>query len=120
VAYGAIGGVVLVDTERLNQCFAAVDYFEQCAMPFLVAVSCFDGTPVYEPAEVKAALDLDPGHASDPVRRTTARVRQGSAGRPGLARAPRDPREPLEPLASAMQTMRTRGSQLTAYGRGIE
>src|SRR5271170_7890751 len=58
LAYGAIGGVVLVDTGRLNQCFAAVDYFEQCAMPFLVAVNCFDGTPVYEPAEVRAALDL--------------------------------------------------------------
>jgi signal recognition particle receptor subunit beta len=58
LAYGAIGGVVLADTQRLNQCFAAVDYFEQCAIPFLVAVNCFDGTPVYEPTEVRAALDL--------------------------------------------------------------
>ena len=58
LAYGAIGGVVLVDTQRLNQCFAAVDYFEQCAIPFLVAINCFDGTPVYEPDEVRAALDL--------------------------------------------------------------
>jgi signal recognition particle receptor subunit beta len=35
-----------------------VDYFEQCAIPFLVAVNCFDGTEVYEPDEVRAALDL--------------------------------------------------------------
>jgi uncharacterized protein len=58
MAYGAIGAVVLADTQRLNQCFAAVDYFEQRAMPFLVAVNCFDGAPVYEPDEVRAALDL--------------------------------------------------------------
>ena len=58
LAYGAVGAVVLADTQRLNQCFAAVDYFEQCEMPFLVAINCFDGTPVYEPAEVRAALDL--------------------------------------------------------------
>jgi hypothetical protein len=58
MAYGAIGAVVLADTQRLNQCFAAVDYFEQRAIPFLVAVNCFDGTPVYEPDEVRAALDL--------------------------------------------------------------
>jgi hypothetical protein len=58
LAFGAIGAVVMADTRRLSQCFAAVDYFEQCAIPFLVAINCFDGTPVYEPAEVRAALDL--------------------------------------------------------------
>jgi signal recognition particle receptor subunit beta len=58
LAFGAIGAVVIADTQRLNQCFAAVDYFEQCAIPFLVAINCFDGTPVYEPDEVRAALDL--------------------------------------------------------------
>jgi hypothetical protein len=60
LAFGAIGAVVMADTQRLSQCFAAVDYFEQCAIPFLVAVNCFDGTEVYEPDEVRAALDLDP------------------------------------------------------------
>ena len=30
---GAIGAVVLVDTERLDQCFPAVDYFEAAADP---------------------------------------------------------------------------------------
>src|SRR6202012_5420751 len=58
MAYGAIGAVVLANTQRLSQCFAAVDYFEQRAIPFLVAINCFDGPPVYEPAEVRTALDL--------------------------------------------------------------
>jgi signal recognition particle receptor subunit beta len=58
LAFGAIGAVVMADTQRLGQCFAAVDYFEQCAIPFLVAINCFDGTEVYEPDEVRAALDL--------------------------------------------------------------
>src|SRR5665648_1020246 len=40
---GAIGAVVLVDTERLDQCFPAVDYFESRGIPFVVAVNCFDG-----------------------------------------------------------------------------
>src|SRR4029450_2442318 len=31
---GAIGAVVLVDTRRLEDCFAAVDYFEQREFPF--------------------------------------------------------------------------------------
>ena len=33
---GAIGAVVLVDTERLDQCFPAVDYFEARGIPFVV------------------------------------------------------------------------------------
>ena len=40
---GAIGAVVLVDTRRLEDCFAAVDYFEARGLPFVVAVNDFDG-----------------------------------------------------------------------------
>jgi signal recognition particle receptor subunit beta len=58
LTYGAIGAVILVDTQRLSQSFAAIDYFEQRAIPFLVAVNCFDDTPVYEPDEIRSALDL--------------------------------------------------------------
>ncbi len=36
---GAIGAVVLVDTRRLGDCFAAVDYFEQRELPFIVALN---------------------------------------------------------------------------------
>ena len=40
---GAIGAVVLVDTRRLADCFAAIDFFEARRLPFIVAVNCFDG-----------------------------------------------------------------------------
>jgi uncharacterized protein len=59
LAYGAVGAVVLADTRRLADCFAAVDYFEHRATPFLVAVNCFDGAPLYRPEDVRIALDLD-------------------------------------------------------------
>ncbi len=55
---GAIGAVVLVDTTRLEHCFAAVDYFEQRAVPFVVAVNCFDGVAEHELDDVAAALGL--------------------------------------------------------------
>ena len=35
---GAIGAVILADTRRLGDCFAAIDYFEARHMPFIVAV----------------------------------------------------------------------------------
>jgi signal recognition particle receptor subunit beta len=57
---GALGAVVLADTRRLDQCFAAVDYFERRGMGFVVAVNEFDGAYRYHPDEVRAALDLKP------------------------------------------------------------
>jgi uncharacterized protein len=60
LAFGAVGAVVLADTRRLADCFAAVDYFEHNGTPFLVAVNCFDGAPSYRPEDVRIALDLDP------------------------------------------------------------
>jgi signal recognition particle receptor subunit beta len=60
LATGALGAVVLADTRRLSDCFPAVDYFEQRGLPFLVAVNQFEGARTYDPARVKAALDLDP------------------------------------------------------------
>ena len=40
---GAIGAIVLVDTQRLEDCFSAVDYFESNGVPFIVAVNAFNG-----------------------------------------------------------------------------
>jgi signal recognition particle receptor subunit beta len=57
---GALGAVVLVDTRRLEDCFAAVDFFESRGINFLIAVNEFDGAYRYEPEEVRAALDLKP------------------------------------------------------------
>ncbi|MEU8629805.1 ATP/GTP-binding protein [Streptomyces sp. NPDC048669] len=60
LAQGALGAVVLADTRRLDDCFAAVDYFERRAIPFAVAVNCFEGADRFPTGTVQAALDLDP------------------------------------------------------------
>jgi signal recognition particle receptor subunit beta len=56
---GALGAIVLADTRRLDNCFAAVDYFERRRLPFVIGINCFDGVQPYTAAEVRAALDLD-------------------------------------------------------------
>jgi signal recognition particle receptor subunit beta len=61
LALGAVGAVVLADTRRLATCFQSVDYFERRGTPFVVAVNCFDDAPQFASADVRAALDLDPG-----------------------------------------------------------
>ena len=60
LARGALGAVVLADTRRLDNSFAAIDYFERHALPFNIAVNCFDNTPTYTTDEVRHALDLHP------------------------------------------------------------
>ncbi|MFI7009793.1 GTP-binding protein [Streptomyces sp. NPDC050145] len=60
LATGALGAVVLADTRRLEDCFAAVDYFERRAIPFVVGVNCFEGAARYPADTVRQALDLDP------------------------------------------------------------
>lgn len=69
---GAIGAVVLVDTDRLDQCFPAVDYFESRGIPFVVAVNCFDGVAQHDLDAVRDALAV-PDHV--PLVYTDARSR---------------------------------------------
>ncbi len=57
---GALGAVVLADTRRLDQCFAAVDFFERRGINFIVAVNEFDNAYRYTPDEIRAAIDLKP------------------------------------------------------------
>ncbi|MFF5564687.1 ATP/GTP-binding protein [Streptomyces sp. NPDC012623] len=57
---GAIGAVVLVDTRRLPDCFPALDYFESCGLPYVVAVNHFEGTPAFGPEDVRDALTIPP------------------------------------------------------------
>ncbi|MGW1885185.1 GTP-binding protein [Streptomyces sp. NPDC001970] len=57
---GAIGAVVLADTRRLKDCFPALDYFESCGLPYVVAVNHFEGTPAYEAEDVREALAVPP------------------------------------------------------------
>jgi signal recognition particle receptor subunit beta len=55
---GAIGAIILVDVRRLQDSFAAVDFFEARRMPFLIAVNVFEGSPSYPASEVRKALAL--------------------------------------------------------------
>ncbi|MER5555036.1 ATP/GTP-binding protein [Streptomyces sp. NPDC002793] len=57
---GAIGAIVLADTRRLADCFAALDYFESCGLPYIVAVNHFEGTAGYDEADVRDALSVSP------------------------------------------------------------
>src|SRR3954453_1707687 len=57
---GALGSIVLVDTRRLDDCFPAVDYFENRDLPFVVAVNRFDGKVEHDLEEIREALDISP------------------------------------------------------------
>ena len=70
---GAVGGVVLVDLRRIEDCFAAVDYFESRAVPFVVAVNAFPGADRVPVAAVHDALEL---RTDVPVVAMDARVRE--------------------------------------------
>ena len=53
---GAIGAVVLVDTNRLADCFPAVDYMETNGVPFIVGVNLFHGKQYHSMDDVREAL----------------------------------------------------------------
>jgi signal recognition particle receptor subunit beta len=72
---GAIGAVVLVDTRRLDACFAAVDYFEQRDLPFIVAINCFDGVLEHAVEDVREALVVGD---ETPIVVCDARVRESA------------------------------------------
>ncbi len=55
---GAIGAVVLVDTRRLADCFAAVDFFEDRGLPYVVGVNCFNGVLSHTVEDVREALAI--------------------------------------------------------------
>ncbi|MGX1850542.1 ATP/GTP-binding protein [Streptomyces sp. NBC_01456] len=71
---GAIGAIVMADTRRLEDCFPALDYFESCGLPYVVAVNHFEGTDSYDAEDVRDALTV-PSHVPvvimDARRRTT-------------------------------------------------
>jgi signal recognition particle receptor subunit beta len=55
---GAIGAVVLVDTRRLEDSFAALDYFENAGVPFLIGVNGFYGQFPHTTGDVQEALSV--------------------------------------------------------------
>ena len=70
---GAIGAIVLVDTDRLDDSFSPLDYFESKGLPFIVAVNQFEGTERYSLEEVAGALALP---ADVPIISVDARDRE--------------------------------------------
>jgi uncharacterized protein len=72
---GAIGAVVLVDTRRLDDCFAAIDYFEQRELPFVIGINCFDGLVTNSTDEVREALVVG---EDVPIIMCDARVRESA------------------------------------------
>jgi signal recognition particle receptor subunit beta len=70
LARGAVGAVVLVDLRRVDDCFPAIDYFEDRGLPFVVAANAFPGTEVFTDDTVRDALQLAP---SNPLARMDAR-----------------------------------------------
>ncbi|CAL9590230.1 GTP-binding protein [Streptomyces sp. enrichment culture] len=61
IVAGAVGALVVVDTRRLDDCYAAVDYFEHRGIPFAVAVNAFHGRVEHGLDEVRWALDVSDG-----------------------------------------------------------
>jgi uncharacterized protein len=72
---GAIGAVVLVDTRRLEDCFAAVDYFEELGLPFVVGVNGFNGEFPYIADDIREALSIS---AHVPILQCDARSREST------------------------------------------
>jgi signal recognition particle receptor subunit beta len=55
---GALGGLVLVDTRRLEQSFASIDLLEEAGVPYVVAVNTFPGSPTYPDPALRDALSM--------------------------------------------------------------
>jgi len=53
---GALGALVVVDTNRIDDCYPAVDYFERAGLPFVVGINTFNGQLGYNIDEVRWAL----------------------------------------------------------------
>ncbi len=60
LADGALGGIVLVDPSRLDDCYVALDYFEKIKLPYVVAVNQFAGRQKMTLDEVRHAVNVDP------------------------------------------------------------
>jgi len=70
ITAGALGALILVDTRRLDECFNAIDFFEERGVPFVIGLNQFDGAPQHSIDDIREALDLD---RAVPIVRTDAR-----------------------------------------------
>src|SRR5439155_20818806 len=58
LARGCVGAVVLVDLRRVDDCFPAIDYFENRRPPFVVGVNRFPEADDFDEETVRDALAL--------------------------------------------------------------
>jgi uncharacterized protein len=58
ITRGAAGAIVLIDTRRIADGFAAIDFFEDRRVPFVVAINLFDDAPRHPLESVRDALAL--------------------------------------------------------------
>ncbi|GAA4852239.1 GTP-binding protein [Saccharopolyspora rosea] len=72
---GAIGAVVLVDTRRLADAFASIDFFDDRGLPYIIAVNTFDGVLHHRMEDVREALTID---QSVPMITVDARQREST------------------------------------------
>jgi len=70
---GALGAIVLVDTRRIEDCFPAIDYFEEQHIPFIIGINAFDGARRFGLAEIREALGIPERH---PLMECDARQRE--------------------------------------------
>ena len=89
---GAIGAVVLADTRRLADCFPALDYFESCGLPYVVAVNHFEGSDAVRAGGRPGGADRPRARTGRDHGRAAAGSRCRDAAGPGGPRARRHPR----------------------------
>src|SRR5690242_12920336 len=73
---GALGALILVDPDRLDEAFPVLDLVEKFDLPMTIGVNTKDGTPMYACDEIREALHLPP---EVPVVDVDARDQQSSA-----------------------------------------
>ncbi|MBB6036760.1 signal recognition particle receptor subunit beta [Phytomonospora endophytica] len=74
---GALGGIVLADTRRIDASFDHIDRLENAGVPYVITVNSFDGAPEYSEEELRQAFQLDddtPLVICDARRRETAKL----------------------------------------------
>jgi len=73
---GAVGAVLLLDTRRPEDSFAAAELFEKRGIPFVIAVNEFADAPVYTDQAIRESLNVSD---SVPVLKCDARDGYSSA-----------------------------------------
>lgn len=75
LAKGANGAIVLVDSRRLADAFASIDFLEGRSVPYVIAVNCFNGLLYHRLDDIRDALAVT---SAVPVITCDARNRKSS------------------------------------------